>query len=276
MLLCLYVILLPINVGFAQDRNQQQTGNDLRTLAVDIHLSLNRESTPEAIALKLTNAIQLFRSECSEVTDFQIYSKNQNLSTLKVKCSTSPLYGVSVGSNGYMSVYGGDGIIAGLDRRDGVIYSFGVDGKLEPTEGLTVDSVLNETAARLQNNDKFSPIYILLFILMVLIIIALSIILSLGLWRRSTSRKDADAQLFSRRVSKETKDQLTNESKALFAGIFRHPTGIYIVRGKSGHRRFFASIFWALSYRYLRSRIFEVSPPAPITQKEETSDHHSL
>jgi hypothetical protein len=174
-----------------------------------------------------------------------------------------PLYGVSVGSNGYMSVYGGDGIIAGLDRRDGVIYSFGLDGKLEPTDGITIEGVLSETAARLQSGDEFSPIYILLFVVAVLVIIGLSVILSLGIWRRRSSKKDADAQQFTRRVSKETKDQLTDESKEIFANIYKHPSGTYIVRGKSGHRRFFASLLWALAYRYLQSRIFEVGAPQP-------------
>lgn len=259
--------MLNVSQAFSQNTQsniQTPANNDIRAFAVDIHLSLNRENTPESVAFKLSRAVQLFRGECTSVTDFQIYTKSQNLTAVKVKCAAMPLYGVNVGSNGYMSVYGGDGIIAGLDRRDGVIYSFGLDGKLEPTDGITIEGALDETAARLQSGDAFSPIYILLFIVAILIIIALSVVLSLGLWRRRSSRKDADAQQFTRRVSKETKDQLTNESKELFANIYKHPSGTYIVRGKSGHRRFFSSLFWALAYKYLRSRIFEVGAPQPL------------
>ncbi|UTW55111.1 hypothetical protein [Kordiimonas sp. SCSIO 12610] len=253
----------------AQDTVPNQAAGDVRTLAVDIHLSLNRDNTPDAIAFKLTQAIQLFRSPCEEVTDFQIYSRSQNLTVLKAKCKATPLYGISVGSNGYISVYGGDGIIAGFDRRDGVIYSFGLDGNLEASDGITIDNILDETAARLQSGDDFSPVYILLFVVIVLIIIAISIVMSLGLLRRRSSRREADTQLFSRRVSKETKDQLTQESKKLIANIFKHPSGIYIVRGKSGHRRFFASLIWALSYRYFSTRLFESSPPTPIDEKAD-------
>lgn len=262
-------VLVTAFPAIAQNDAQPQSTTDIRALAVDIHLSLNRENTPEAIAFKLTQALQRFRADCPEVTDFQIYSRSQNLTDLKVKCTAAPLYGLSVGSNGYIAVYGGNGIIAGLDRRDGVIYSFGIDGELELTDGITIDNIIDETTARLQSGDEFSPIYILLFVVILLTVIVLMIAISLGIWRGRSSRLDADTQILNRRISKATKDQLAEESKKVSKNIFKHPSGTYIVRGQSGHRRFFPSIIWAIAYRSFNVRIFEVSAPTLISTESE-------
>ncbi|MEX0298315.1 MAG: hypothetical protein AB3N28_04545, partial [Kordiimonas sp.] len=131
--------------SFAQDAE-----SDPRQLALDIYSGINRGTEEASIALKLRQVIEVFRYRCTRVSDYQVYSLRPNLTDLKVKCSGDPLYGVTVASNGFVSVYGGNGILSGLDRSDAIIYSFSSEGSLAQDSRLTVEQALDDTAVRLE------------------------------------------------------------------------------------------------------------------------------
>jgi hypothetical protein len=234
-----------------------------------VYVGVNRASPPATIALKLAEVIRIYRFRCTRVTDYQVFIARPNLLDIKAKCSGDPLYGVTVASNGYVAVYGGNGMVSALDRRDGIIYSFSADGAVESDSRLTADEALGETVERLQVGDGYNFWYTLaIFAVMVAIIIAIS-----GVWLRMW-RKRKGKHRHHRRVkpmarhtvqaSSEIKNQLLKESERVAAHVYLHPSGIYLGVGKRGKRRFFKSRFWAVMYRTFGLRMFETSAPPPV------------
>ncbi|SDE59933.1 hypothetical protein SAMN04488071_3334 [Kordiimonas lacus] len=244
----------------------QGDGEDPRQLAHDIYVGVNRGSPPAAVALKLADVIRVYRFRCTRVTDYQVYVSRPNLLDIKVKCSGDPLYGVTVASNGYVAVYGGNGILGALDRRDGLIYSFSASGDVESDSRLTADQALDETVDRLQLDDGMNLWYVMA---MFAVLLALMILIA-GVWMKMWRRRDAKKR--ERRKIKpmarhtvqattDVKDMLLKESTRVAANIYKHPSGIFIARGKRGKRRFFRSRFWAAMYRSIGLRMFETGAP---------------
>ncbi|NVJ70960.1 MAG: hypothetical protein HWE08_11430 [Alphaproteobacteria bacterium] len=239
---------------------------DPRQLAHDIYVGINRESPPASVAMKLAEVIQVYRFRCTRVTDYQVFVLRPNLVDIKAKCSGDPLYGVTVASNGYVAVYGGNGIVAALDRRDGLIYSFAADGQLEADSSLSADDALEETVERLRLGDSYNLMYVLAIFAVLLAIVILMAVVWLKMWRRRSAkskqhRKVKPMARHTVSVTSDVKDNLIKESGRVAANIYRHPSGTYIARGKKGKRRFFRSRFWAAMYRSLGVRMFETSAP---------------
>ena len=168
-LMCLRNVLLPIClVVFSQQAVSQSGEVDPRQLALDIYSGINRGSPEASIALKVRGIISVFRYRCVRVTDYQVFSLRPNLTDLKVKCSGDSLYGVTVASNGFVSVYGGNGMLSGLDRRDAIIYSFGSEGELDQDSTLTIDQALDDTAVRFELGSEYDYLYLLGMFVMIL------------------------------------------------------------------------------------------------------------
>ncbi|WP_374762806.1 hypothetical protein [Yunchengibacter salinarum] len=250
----------------------QQTGDkaDPRTLALDIFQAVKRQDPPASIARDLTILVRLFRFRCSRLTDFQTYEEARNRMDFKIKCSGSPLYGVTVASNGYVSVYGGNGIINGLDRRDGLIYSFAADGVLAGDSALGVDEAVEQSMARIRMGDRYSPAYLAMAMAVLFFILISGLLLWVRAWRQRSTDKLAGMHLHYS-VASAFKDQLLRESRRVIAHVYRHPEGFYIVRGKHGKRRFFGHLPNALLYRMFGWKLFELRHP-PHVREDESDD----
>lgn len=239
----------------------QTTVNDPRQLALDIYTGINRGMPPASIALKLEQVVEVFRYRCNRVTDYQVYAVRPNIIDVKAKCSGDPLYGVTVASNGYVAVYGGNGILSSLDRRDAVIYSFSAGGDLAFDSTLKAEDALEEAAARIELGSEYNYIYVLGMFMLILVIVMLGAIVWLKAWRRKAGRKPRERMKPMKKhtvaVGSGVKDKLLDESEPVSKFVRKHPGGIYIAIGKRGKRRFFQSLFWAKAYAALGVKLFE-------------------
>ena len=251
----------------------QSANQDPRQMAHDIYVGVNRGSPPATIALKLADVVRIFRFRCTRVTDYQVYVSRPNLIDLKVKCSGDPLYGLTVASNGYVAVYGGNGIVSSLDRRDAIIYSIDASGQLESDSRLSADQALDETVERLQLGDQYN----LLYVLTMFAILAAAGILAVALWVRMWRKRDAKRRHRRKlkplarhtvQASSSIKNILLEESEPIGTNLFKHPSGIFIAKGKRGKRRFFHSRLFAMLYRSFGIRMFETGAPAPLASPE--------
>ena len=223
--------------------------SDPREVALDLYDAVVRDAPAESVAVRLGDIIHIFRYRCARVTDYQLYLQRPNLIDLKVKCSGDPLYGVTVASNGYVAVYGGNGIIAGLDQR-------GADGALDLDTGLTVSEAVDDTVARLTLGDEYSLLYLSLMLVAVILMIAVGLLM----WTRAWRRRDQGVEIgVPRFVRSAVKDRLMAGSSRVWSQVYRHPTtGIYVVRGRRGRRRLFRHFAGALLYRYLGFKFGEI------------------
>ncbi|TNE67140.1 MAG: hypothetical protein EP335_02070 [Alphaproteobacteria bacterium] len=240
--------------------------NDPRQLGLDIFGGINREVPPATTALKLSQLIQIYRFRCTRVTDFQLYNVRPNLIDMKVKCSGDPLYGVTVASNGYVAVYGGNGMLAGLDRRDSVIYSVAADGTVEGVSRISADEALEETLTRLQQGDDFNLAYMGGMLGMIAFVILAGSLIWFKAWknRKGKPRKRRTVEPLRRTASVAStaaKDILILQSERIMPHIYKHPSGIFIAQGRRGKRRFFSSLLWAVAYRSLGWKLFQTIPP---------------
>lgn len=267
------LMMAPLKGAFGQLAIENQ---DPRQMAHDIYVGINRQTPPASVAQKIADVIRVYRFRCTRVTDYQVFIARPNLIDIKAKCSGDPLYGVTVASNGYVAVYGGNGMVSALDRRDGLIYSFAADGQIESDSRLTANEALDETVERLQLGDGYNFMYVLAMFAVALAILIVIAAVWYRMWRKSKSkhkhrRKIKPMARHTVQATSAIKDQVLKESARVAANVYKHPSGIYIGRGKRGKRRFFHSAFWAAMYRSFGIRMFETSAPAPINGMPEPS-----
>lgn len=265
----LRLLLLPLLTGcLAFSALAQDNESDPRQLALDIYSGINRGTAEASVALKLRQVIEIFRYRCTRVTDYQVYSLRPNLTDLKVKCSGDPLYGVTVASNGFVTVYGGNGILSGLDRRDAIIYSFSSEGALAQDSRLTVGQAIDDTAVRLELGDEYNYLYLMGMFMLLAAIAIMGGLVWLRIWRKKAGRKPRQRMkpMHKHRVGLSTslKDELLAESKEVAHYVHLHPSGIFIATGKRGKRRLFASKLWAVAYAKYGIKLFEASLPQTI------------
>lgn len=239
--------------------------DDPRQLALDIYSGVQRASDPAPIALRLQAVIRIFRYRCTRLTDYQVYAQRTNIVDFKAKCSGDAIYGVTVASNGYVAVYGGNGILSGFNRTDGLILSFANDGDLQGDSALTVEQAVGETVDRLDLEDEVNLVSILGIVAGTLGFIMAFSLIWWRAWKFKQSRKPRQRMkpMAKHRVGASTsdKDLFIDESKKVGTGIFKHPDGFFISRGKRGKRRFFKSFLWAKLYATRGWRMFEISAP---------------
>ena len=239
--------------------------DDPRQLALDIYSGVTRRGEPAIIALRLQALVRIFRYRCTRLTDYQVYSQRTNIVDFKAKCSGDPLYGVTVASNGYVAVYGGNGILSGFNRTDGLILSFAGDGDLQGDSSLTVEQAVGNTVERLDLDNEVNAISVVGIVSGMLGFILLFALIWWRAWKHKLTRKPRERMkpMQKHRVSASTndKDLFVAESEEVSKNIYRHPIGFFIARGKRGKRRFFKSRIWARLYASLGLRLFEISPP---------------
>lgn len=240
--------------------------DDPRQLALDIYSAVNRGSDPAAIAVRLQSLVRVFRFRCTRLTDYQIFTQRTNIVDFKVKCSGDPLYGVTVASNGYVSVYGGNGIISSFNRNDGLILIFDNEGDLAGDRSLTVGQAVGETVDRLELQEDINVVYVMGTVATTLGFILIFSLIWWRAWKFRQTRKPRQRMkpMHKHRVSASSrvKDAFLEESHQVVKNVYKHPRGFFIARGKRGKRRFFNSLFWAKVYASRGWRMFEISAPA--------------
>jgi len=246
--------------------SQAQNGSDQtdpRQMALDVYSGINRQLPPPTIALQLRKIIELFRYRCTRVTDYQIFAQRPNLTDIKVKCSGDPLYGVTVASNGFVSVYGGNGILSSLDRRDSSILSFEADDTLADTSEIAAQQLKEQAIARISLGSEYDYIYLIGILMMVGGVAAIMLFVWLKVWRRKQGRKPRGRMKPMEKhrvgISSDLKNQLLDESKSIEKYIHYHPGGLFIAVGKRGKRRIFLSRFWANLYANWSICFYEAS-----------------
>lgn len=237
--------------------------SDPRQVALDIYSGVNRGTEPATIALKLRQAVEMFRYRCTRVTDYQIFTQRPNITDIKVKCSGDPLYGVTVASNGFISVYGGNSILAGLDRRDGIILSFDAEGGVDDTSGFDRERIQEETMSRVMLGGEYDYLYLAGMVMVLIGIMAVGVFAFVRLYRRKQGRKPRSRMKPMKRFrvgySSELKDRIVDESKEVAKFVFKHDSGIFVAVGKRGKRRLFLSQFGATLYAKLNIRLLEAT-----------------
>ncbi len=240
--------------------------DDPRQLSLDIVAAVNRNSEPATIAVRLQELIRIFRFRCTRLTDYQVFSQRANIIDFKAKCSGDPLYGVTVATNGYVAVYGGNGIVSSFNRNDGLILVFDNEGELSGDRSLTVDQAVVEGVDRLELEEDINIVYVMGT---VAIGLGFMLVVSLVWWRawkfRQTRKPRQRMKPMARyRVSATSadKDAFIAESKSVGRHVWQHPQGFYIAQGKLGKRRFFSGYFGARIYAARGWRLFEISAPA--------------
>jgi hypothetical protein len=82
-------------------------------------------------------------------------------------------------------------------------------------------------------------------------------LLTLGVWgylrsrRRSKSARDFG-------LSSDDKDLLLDESREIYPGIYHHPQGFFLARGRRGRRRLFRTALFAILYRDFGVKLGEI------------------
>ncbi len=262
-LLRLFVFTSLMVISFQELKAQSSLEDtDPRQMALDVYSGINRGTLPENIAIQLRDIVQLFRYRCTRVTDYQIYQARPNLIDLKVKCSGDPLYGVTVASNGFVTVFGGNGILSGFDRRDALIHSFRVEGEATDSS-LTIDQAFDETVTRIEMGDEFDFVYLLGSVMAILAFGIILFVVLLRVYRYKQGRKPRQRhkpmQKHRVSVASDIKDRLIAESVEVSKYVRKHPSGIYFATGSRGKRRIFKSKTWAILYARYGIKLFESS-----------------
>ncbi len=249
-----YLLVLFMSLFISVESMAQTSGDaaDPRQMALDIYSGINRGMEPATIALKLTQVVRLFRYQCARVSDYQVFATRPNITDIKVKCSGSPLYGVTVASNGFLSVYGGNSILAQMDRRDGLILSFDAEGAVEDTSAFDADRVLEETRSRVMLGDEYNYIYLSVMLLLLVGLVGLLLAVFIRISRKKRRHKPRGRMKPMKRfkvgLSSEIKDRLIADSTEIAKFVYAHDSGVFLAIGKRGKRRMYLSPFWAKLY----------------------------
>ncbi len=255
--------------------NNSIVSADPRELSIDIFTNLKRDTDPDAIAARISLLVPAFRYPCPRVTDYQIYRAMNNLYDLKVKCSGMPFYGVTVAANGYVAVYGGNGIIEPFDQRDGLVFSFDADGAVIDTSAVEASDLVDNAVTQLQQGDfYFNTTYLgLLLIGLFTILGGAGFVWVKALRRRARlyrtkPRSKLKAPLEKVEMpagialSSELKNQLQGEAEITSRHVYKHPAGFYIARGSKGRRRLFKGQFGARLYAKFNIKLRELDASA--------------
>jgi hypothetical protein len=81
-------------------------------------------------------------------------------------------------------------------------------------------------------------------------------LLTLGVWGYLRSRRSIKARDWG--LSSDDKDLLLDESREIYPGIFLHPQGFFLSRGRRGKRRLFRGALTAILYRDFGVKIGEI------------------
>lgn len=237
----------------------------LTVIGNELYLALLEERSPDVIAHLLREGLTHAGHDCEQLRDYQIFRYGSGSRTLKVKCINKPLYVVTVGSQKGVQISGGDGSIQPFTTLDGPIETvFGVRAEqyfnsrkagatgAEPVtaapaappaaHGDDVDIATGES----DDLPSWAPIVGINLI----ILLVLGIALLRALRGRDNDEDD--------RYSSDEKDMMIEQAEEILPGIYRHPEGFFIARGRHGKRRLFRVLLLAYLYRQFGIKLLEM------------------
>lgn len=253
----------PTPVNEAEALQPQPEESTAVRLGKQLFFSLNESGNVREIAGLLRDSINSLGGICPNVTHYQIYRQTISVTTLKVACNNRPLYLLSVDTDGGMLADGGDGQVEAMDPSDGTISAAPATGSggtsslgAAPGSAPTNGAITSAPVAGNNANEAPQGWTRWLFALMALLVALIAYIIYQRL-TRAVSAAGA-MQRLDRRYSSEDKDRLIEESRQLGASMWRHPSGLYIVRGRQGKRRLFPSWMPAQIYRLWGIKIRQI------------------
>ncbi|PCI61079.1 MAG: hypothetical protein COB37_08855 [Kordiimonadales bacterium] len=254
--------MLVVAVGPANAQNRLDSNQTIQ-LALDIYSGIQRSTLPGSVAIKIKKLLESRTYRCTRVSEYQVFYQRPNLATLKVKCSGNRTYGLTVATNGYFAVYGGDGMLAPINQRDAVVYSIAAEGDVTEITGIDLQLGKQETEARFAAGGEFDYLYLGLIVLVIAALVGGMIAVFIRQWRKKQGRKPRQRmkpmKKFKMATSSALKDQLLLESKRSAKYVHYHACGIYIAVGKRGKRRLFLSKFWAKIYAMFSLNFYEAT-----------------
>jgi hypothetical protein len=224
-----------------------------------LYKALNKEQSPDAVALLIKQNLDAVSRPCPSVIAYQIFRYSTGARTLKIKCTRQPLMAMTVSAAGSVEVIGGDGSIGDMLASDGRIYSM---------LGKTLQTYMAEQKVRDRAEEiarKAPPMVAVapeaamparwpaaLIAAAGLLALAAAVLI----WRfLHGQRRSQDAGWA---LSSTDKDYMMDESREVYPNVFRHPRGFFISRGRRGKRRLFNSALAAMLYRDLGIKIGEI------------------
>ena len=247
----IWLQMLPPPVMAQQAVSEQRTRTQI---ALDIFSFVHDDVDPVRIAEELRHGVRAFRMRCNRVSDYQLFAVSDGRIDIKVKCAGVPLFGMTVGSNGFMSVFGGNGMVAPFDRQDAMIFGFNPDGsRIFNSAQLLAPDGQGEIAGQLTTEEGLVTM-VLLIGLFILVVIGLA---GMVLLRRYRERSSSSGDVFSNLTS-DLKNRMWQDSAEINEFVRRHPCGLYIAVGPRGKRRLFSNRFGAKRYAAKGSKFFEV------------------
>ncbi len=258
----LFLLVIGLIMTGTTPLQAQQDRSAAQQTAFDLYHAIRQQDQPESLAVWMHRAITIFRYDCERLREYQIYRKSPNIIHMKVKCVGLPIYGLTVASNGYLSVYGGNGMVSGLEAADERIYSFLPDGTLEPYKAPELKQYVDENIA--SDEDIFYMILSIGFVVLVIIGFAL-------LWLRIWNRVGRNSRQFIE-IESELKTDMIHDSDEVSEGVYRHPIGLYIAVGPRGKRRVFPSKFTAWIYNHMGFKFRELTSSAALNRFVEEGE----
>ena len=245
-------------------QNQLDAPRDKASIATDLFSAVTLDYDQEQVASYMREALTVSRRACDRVSDYQVYLQQPNRLVLKVKCPGRPIFGLTVANNGFLSVYGGDGIIASFAVTDGPVVT------LRDPAATAAETAQRDTAAAAgeipgeeqpalpQNEPAVAP-WIIASIAVNVFMIGALVIAAFFIWKW-VKTKQTETQTITERskFSSSDKDTFLNESEEILPDIFQHPDGLYIARGRHGKRRVFPILITAILYRDYGVKFLEI------------------
>lgn len=247
--------------------SQSLEPRDRQVIAQELFKSLENYDDVELSAQLLLEAVRSTRRRCEKVTDYQIYLSQANRKVVKIKCPGRLTIGITVANNGFLQVYGGDGMIRSLHPDDGEIVTLeggGFIGKSTESQPTANQSGAGGGGGSDEVDDsKPLPPWLLASVVFNIFIVGLVLGGAVLYWRSLTRNIPSEATEHDQgskttRLSSAQKDIMIDEADEVFPDVFQHPNGLYIARGRRGKRRVFPMLLAALMYRRYGFKLFEI------------------
>ncbi|MEM8826685.1 MAG: hypothetical protein AAF205_03655 [Pseudomonadota bacterium] len=173
--------------------------------------------------------------DCPAIERYQTFSTTASYVSMKIKCADRPVYALTIGPVGFGVISGGDGSIDRMDPEQGDIRI--VRGEAPPPRRVARPGPsLN---------------------LITLAVFGVALIGGVGglIWYW-TRRHRIIAPW--KGLRSEDKDRMLDESEEIWPGVFHHPGGMWIARGRRGKRRLFRNQLFAMAYARHNLKLFQV------------------
>ena len=228
------------------------TDEDVDAVSLDREAGADRTSSSERLFARLRageagkavdDLVEVVMTElegnCPAIESYQVFNRSASFISMKVKCVDRATHMLTVGPVGIGVLSGGDGSIDRIRPGEGEIQI--VNGEMPTAPAESGPSI---------RPGGLKSFAVAVGLLLLLIAAGIGIIY---LWLRRQRRT-----LRWRGLRSEDKDALIEASERVSKDLYRHPDGIWIVKGKRGKRRLFEHEPLARLYRDRGVKILQV------------------